>query len=155
MSSRYGLSIRAANGGDVDGLAALLKAADQTMARDRLAARLNAMQDQPGAVLIADEWGPPTGLIAVHWHAVLTSDLEAGWISALLVDPERRRNGVARLLLKAASQAARSAGCGDLRLIDQAGSSDLRAFCLATGFEDSGQMLTRPVRKRGELSPSA
>jgi len=36
----------------------------------------------------------------------LTANLKVGRISALLVYPDRRRNGVARLLLKAASQAA-------------------------------------------------
>jgi aminoglycoside 6'-N-acetyltransferase I len=149
MSSRYGLSIRAPCGGDADGLAALLKAANQPITPAKLAARLTAMQNQPGVVLIADEWGPPSGLVAVHWHAVLTSDLKVGWISALLVDPERRRNGLARLLLKAAAQASRSAGCGDLLLSSPTGSSDLRAFCLATGFEECGEVFTRPLRKRG------
>ena len=149
MSSRHGLSIRAANSGDLDGLAELLKAAGETIPRDRLASRLNALQDQPGALLIADEWGPPSGLIAVHWHSVLTADLKVGWISALLVDPERRRNGVARLLLKAASQAARSAGCGELVLHAPIEPADLRGFCLATGFVETGKAFTRPLRKRG------
>ena len=148
MSSRYGLSVRAANANDVDGLAELLQTATGPSPRDRLAARLAAIQDQPGALLIADEWGPPSGLIAVHWHAVLTADLKVGWISALLVDPDRRRNGVARLLLKAASQAARSAGCGELVLHAPIGSSDLRTFCLATGFVESGKVFSRPLRKR-------
>ncbi|CAN5205102.1 hypothetical protein BH10PSE3_BH10PSE3_01740 [soil metagenome] len=127
----------------------LLKAAGETIAREKLASRLSALQDQPGALLIADEWGPPSGLIAIHWHAVLTSDLKVGWISALLVDPERRRNGVARLLLKAASQAARSAGCGELALHTPIETGDLRAFCLATGFAGSGEAFTRALRKRG------
>jgi GNAT superfamily N-acetyltransferase len=148
MSSRYGLSVRAAQSGDVDGLAELLATAGLVIPRDRLASRLSALQDQPGALLIADEWGPPSGLIAVHWHAVLTADLKVGWISALLVDPERRRNGVARLLLKAASQAARAAGCGELMLHPAAEPSDLGAFCLATGFVDTGATFTRPLRKR-------
>lgn len=149
MSSRYGLSIRAAQMGDVDGLAALLRIAGETIAKDRLAARLSAFQDQPGVLLIADEWGPPSGIIAAHWHAVLTADLKIGWISTLLVDPERRRNGVARLLLKAASQAARSAGCGELMLNLPVEQGDLRAFCLATGFVQTGEIFTRPLRKRG------
>jgi aminoglycoside 6'-N-acetyltransferase I len=148
MSSRHGLSIRAANSGDVDGLAELLRAAGEAIARDRLASRLSALLDQPGALLIADEWGPPSGLIVAHWHAVLTADLKVGWISALLVDPERRRNGVGRLLLKAASQAARSAGCGELVLTSPSGPGDLRAFCLATGFMETGDSLTRSLRKR-------
>ena len=149
MSSRHGLSIRAADSGDVDGLAELLKTAGLFIARDKLVPRLKAMQAQPGLLLIADEWGPPSGVIAVHWHSVLTADLKVGWISALLVDPERRRNGVARVLLKAAAQAARSAGCGGLVLHPPIGLGDLRAFCLATGFVESGEVLTRALRKRG------
>jgi GNAT superfamily N-acetyltransferase len=149
VPSRHGLSIRATDSGDVDGLADLLGAAGLTIPRDRLAARLGAIQDQPGALLIADEWGPPSGLIVAHWHAVLTADLKTGWISALLVDPARRRNGIARLLLKAASQAARTAGCGELVLSLAGESGDLRAFALATGFVGAGECLTRPLRKRG------
>lgn len=149
MSSRYGMSIRAAHSTDVEGLAELLATTGQTIARDKLALRLSAFQDQPGAVLIADEWGPPSGVIAVHWHAVLTADLKVGWISTLLVDPTRRRSGVARLLLKTASQAARSAGCGELLLNTPVEPGDLRAFCVATGFVETGQVLSRPLRKRG------
>ncbi|WP_426011312.1 GNAT family N-acetyltransferase [Caulobacter sp. DWR2-3-1b2] len=148
MSSRHGLSIRAADNGDVDGLVELLKTAGLTIARDKLAPRLSAMQDQSGALLIADEWGPPSGVIAVHWHSVLTADLKVGWISALLVDPDRRRNGVARLLLKAVSQAARSAGCGELVLHAPTEPGDLHTFCLATGFVESGEIFTRALRKR-------
>lgn len=148
VSTRHGLSIRAADSGDVDGLAELVRAAGVAIARDRLAARLGAVLDQPGAVFVADEWGPPSAVIVAHWHAVLTADLKVGWISVLLVDPTRRRSGIARLLLKAASQAARSAGCGEL-VLDFAGEADgLRAFGLATGFAEAGAILRRPLRKR-------
>lgn len=149
MSNRYGLSIRAAQISDAEGLAELLSTAGETVGKDRLAHRLTALLDQPGALLIADEWGPPSGVIAVHWHAVLTADLKVGSISTLLVAPERRRNGIARLLLKAASQAARSAGCGELVLEAPAEASDLRAFGLATGFEQTGETFVRALRKRG------
>ena len=149
MSIRHGLSIRTANLGDAEGLVELLGLAGVTIARDRLAARLGAMLDQSGALLIADEWGPPSGLIAVHWHALLGSDLKAGWISAMVVDPARRRNGIGRLLLKTASQSARAAGCGDLVLTTTGEGGGLRAFCLATGFVEAGETFTRPLRKRG------
>jgi aminoglycoside 6'-N-acetyltransferase I len=149
VPNRYGLTVRTAALGDVDGLAELLAAAGAAAPRDRLAARLSAMLTQPGTLLVSDEWGPPSGLIAIHWHALLTADLKAGWISALVVSPERRRNGIGRLLLKAASQAARSAGCGDLVMNAAPDAADLRAFCLATGFAEAGQTLTRPLRKHG------
>nr|WP_295109243.1 GNAT family N-acetyltransferase [uncultured Caulobacter sp.] len=148
MSNRYGLSIRTAQVGDADGLAELLSKVGVTVPKDRLAQRLASMLDQPGALLIADEWGPPSGVIAVHWHAMLTADLKIGAISTLFVDPERRRNGIARLLLKSAAQAARSAGCGELLVETPGAADDLRAFCLATGFEQSGETFARALRKR-------
>ena len=116
MAKRYGLAIRAVDAGDVDGVAQLLRAAGVDIPRDKLALRLEAVRTQPGVVLIAEEWGPPTGLIALTWSARLVSDLKAAEVTSLLVDPERRRSGVARLLLKAASQAARVAACGELVL---------------------------------------
>jgi hypothetical protein len=61
VSSRYGLSIRTANSGDVDGLAELLKTSGWTIGRDALSARLSAIHDQPGALLIAEEWGRRRG----------------------------------------------------------------------------------------------
>jgi len=149
VSSRHGLSIRSADIGDVDGLAELFRTTGLKIQRDQLAARLTVLHTQPGVLLIADEWGPPSGLIAIHWHALLTADLKLGWISALLVDPARRRNGIGRLLLKAASQAARSAGCGEVVLSSPPGTGDLRAFCLATGFAETGAVLARPLRRRG------
>lgn len=149
MSNRYGLSIRSALAADAEGLVELLSTAGVPVTKDRLAQRVTALLAQPGAVLIAEEWGPPTGVIVAHWRAELTADLRIGAISALLVDPARRRNGVARLLLKAASQAARAAGCGELILETAGEANDLRAFALATGFESRGESFMRPLRKRG------
>lgn len=148
MSSRHGLAIRAADAVDVDGLLELLAPAGLAAPRDRMARRLGALLEQPGVVLLADEWGPPTGIIAVHWHAVLTQDLKVGAVSMLYVDPARRRTGIARLLLKAASQAARSAKCGELAVSALLGAADLHSFCLASGFQAAGEIFTRPLLKR-------
>ena len=149
MANRYGLTIRAADAGDADGLVELLRAAGVDAPRESLALRLAAMRDQPGAVLIADAWGPPAGVIAVHWSARLTAALKVAEVTFLLVDPDRRRSGVARLLLKSASQAARTAGCGDLTLAAGPPHPDLQAFALATGFTPTTTRLTRSLRKQG------
>jgi GNAT superfamily N-acetyltransferase len=146
LSSRHGLSIRAADSVDVEGIAELLATASVAAPRERLATRVAALLEQPGVLLVADEWGPPSGIIAVHWHAVLTSDLKLAEVSALYVDPARRRNGIARLLLKAASQAARSAKCGALAV--NSASPELAAFCLASGFGSVGEVFTRPLLKK-------
>ena len=149
MPNRYGLTIRAADAADLDGLGALLDACGLPVPRERLAANLSALKAQPGALLIADAWGPPSGVIALHWTVGLTAELKTAEVTLLLVDPDHRRSGVARLLLKAASQAARVAGCGDLVLSSSRASDDLDAFALATGFTSAGRRLHRSLRKQG------
>ena len=134
MAGRFGLTIRAADAGDVDGLVELMRSAGESATREQLAVRMAALREHPGVVLLADEWGPPTGVLAAAWTPTLTADLRRAEITLLLVDPERRRSGVARLLLKSASQAARLAGCDQMVLSFPQAASDLRAFALATGF---------------------
>lgn len=147
LSSRYGLAIRAANAGDADGISALMRSAGLSVDRGGLAARLEEIPARSGLVLLAEEWGPPSGLLALHWHWTVLDELKVAEATLLVVDPEQRRKGVARLLLKAAARAARSAGCGDLRLRAPGPSADLGAFCLATGFERIGETFARPLRK--------
>ncbi len=148
MSNRYGLAIRAAEPADADGIADLMRTAGQTVDRQGLANRLGAIHPESGVVLLAVEWGPPTGVIALNWSWTLEAELKVAQITVLLVDPEQRRRGVARLLLKAASQAARTAGCGELRLGSASDMSHLAEFCLETGFAEAGRTFSRPLRKR-------
>lgn len=150
MANRYGLEIRAAESGDAEGLAELLRGAGLPVNPRALAGRLDAIGADSGAVLLAAEWGPPTGVIAVSWAWTLAAELKQARVTTLLVDPDQRRRGVARLLLKAASRAGRAAGCGELALSAPAGADGLEAFCLATGFESAGQAYVRSLRRRGQ-----
>ncbi len=100
-------------------------------------------------MLLAAEWGPPSGVIVAHFSRTLLDAEPVAVVSLLLVAPEDRRRGIARLLLKAASQAARTAGCASLLLDAPAEAAELQAFAAATGFTDAGLTLTRPLRKGG------
>ncbi len=111
MASRYGLQIRTATPADAPGIAELFQNAGRPIEVAALAERLAALQQAPGTALLALEWGPPSGLIALTWYPVLVDDHPVARITTLLVGPEDRRRGVGRLLLKAASQAARAAHC--------------------------------------------
>ena len=126
-----------------------MRAAGQTVNRQGLANRLGAIRPDSGVVLLAVEWGPPTGVIALNWSWAVEADLKVAQVTLLLVEPEQRRRGIARLLLKAASQAARTAGCGELRLSSASSMSHLPEFCLETGFIEAGPTFSRPLRKRG------
>ncbi|MDB5511273.1 MAG: putative Acetyltransferase [Enterovirga sp.] len=149
MSSRYGLQIRSATVSDATGLAELMGSAGFSVTEAVLAERLAAIRKGAGTTLLAFEWGPPSGVIGVTWFPTLDADQATARITMLLVNPSDRRRGIGRLLLKAAAQAARSAGCGSLDL--HAGAGDevtLRAFGRASGFEDAGPCLVRALRKR-------
>ena len=147
MKSRHGLEIRAATAVDAPGLAELWGQAGVVIAPRVLADRLDALRQENGTVLVALEWGPPSGLVALHWHRVLEAPHPVAWITTLLVDPDTRRRGIGRLLVKAASQAARVAGCDTLELVVPAGNADLDGFCRATGFTKAGSRFRRPLRK--------
>jgi len=146
--SRYGLEIRAANAGDAAGMAEVLRAAGHAVAPPVLAERLAALREGAGTVLIAQEWGPPSGFVVLHWYRSLEADLPVAQVTSLLVGAAERRRGIGRLLVKAASQAARQAGCGALEMLVPPGEPSLHAFCQATGFTEAGSRFTRALRKR-------
>ena len=149
MNTRYGMEIRAATGSEAAGLSEMLAAAGHAIPARVLAERLDAVRQGPGTALVALEWGPPSGLIVLHWYHTLAADQPTAQITTLLVGPEERRRGIGRLLVKAAAQAARVAGCGALELSAAAAQPGLHAFCLATGFTEAGPRFVRALRKKG------
>ncbi len=147
MKSRYGMEIRAATETDAPGVSELLATGGIDIAPRVLADRLDAIRRDAGAALIAVEWGPPSGLVLIHWYRTLTADQPTALIAALFVGSDSRRRGIGRALLKAASQAARVAGCGTLELRSGTHDPDLAAFCHSTGFTETGHVFGRALRK--------
>ena len=147
MKTRYGMEIRAATGAEAPGLAELLEAAGHSIPPNVLANRLDALRKEPGTALIVLEWGPPSGVVVLHWYRTFGADQPIAQITALFVGPDARRRGIGRMLLKAAAQAARVAGCGALELSANVGEPSLLGFCRATGFAEVGARFVRPLRK--------
>jgi N-acetylglutamate synthase-like GNAT family acetyltransferase len=139
---RRGVELRGAVPLDAADIARLVRQPE-----DGMAERLDAIARDPhSALLVAADYGPVVGLAALHWHPVLQAARGVAHLSALVVAEEERHRGIGRMLLKAAAQAARQAGCDSLewRVEDAA----TRGFCLATGFAEAGQGFTRALRKR-------
>ena len=147
MANRYGLEIRAAATSDAPVLAELMAQAGRPAAPAVLADALEALRREGGAALMAVEWGPPSGLIVLHWYRPLDGARRA-LISTLFVAADARRRGVGRLLLKAGAQAARGAGCEDVQVSAPAAAEGLAAFCRATGFAEVDGGFVRSLRKR-------
>ncbi len=141
--ARYGVEVRAAAATDAAEIARLLG-----LALPDAAERLAALRTPGHAVLVATGWNALSGVAAVHWHATLAGQHPAARLSVLLVDPGDRRRGIGRLLLKAASQAARAAGCDQLELPVTPGQDAAAAFCAATGFVADAAWFTRALRRR-------
>lgn len=99
-------------------------------------------------MLVAAQWGPPAGLVALHWYPTLGEPRPTAQVTTLLVEAEHRRRGLGRLLVKAAAQAARTAGCGQLEILASAQADGLQAFCQATGFAEAGARFLRSLRKQ-------
>jgi aminoglycoside 6'-N-acetyltransferase I len=146
-SGRHGLEIRAATAADAPFLCELLAAAGRPVEPRILADRLALIRRDDGVCLIASAWGPPSGVMTLHWIQPIDAARQAA-ASLFLVAPDARRRGIGRLLLKAGSQAARSAGCDELRLLAPPDAAELLAFCQETGFEADGQAWSRPLRRR-------
>jgi GNAT superfamily N-acetyltransferase len=149
VTTRYGLEIRAAAPIDAPGLVTLLAEAGCAATARDLAERLVAVREAPGTALIAAQWGPPRGLVVLHWYPTLDAPRPTAQITTLLVGVEDRRRGIGRLLLKAAAQAARTAGCGGLEMMTPADAASLHGFCRATGFSEAGPRFFRCLRKQG------
>ncbi len=140
---RYGVEVRAAAPADAAELARLLATDVRAMAD-----RLEAMRaDASSAVLVATGYAGLSGLAALHWAPGLLHPRPVAQLSALVVDAGERRRGIGRLLLKAASQAARAARCDILLFTPQGEGAE--AFCRAAGFTDHGPVLERSLRRRG------
>jgi GNAT superfamily N-acetyltransferase len=148
VASRYALEIRAATAMEAPGLATLLAEAGHAIDAGAIAERLASLQAAPGTALVALQWGPPSGLVVLHWYHTVLSPRPVAQVTTLLVAAEDRRRGIGRMLLKAAAQAARTAGCGELELLAGPDQAALHAFCHATGFEPAGARFIRPLRKR-------
>ena len=97
MPNRYGLAIRAANAGDAEGIGALLRAAGLAVDHRGLALRLDEIPALAGLVLLAEDWGPPGGVLALRWSWTLFEAQKVAEVTALVVDPEQRRKGIAAL----------------------------------------------------------
>lgn len=149
MTSSHGLEIRAAAATDAPGLATLLAEAGLLVEPRVLAARLAVLRQAGATALVAVQWGPPSGLLVMHWRPTLAAAAPVAQVSMLLVRLEDRRRGIARRLVKAAAQAGRLAGCDELEMPAAADAPSLHGFCRATGFAEAGPRFLRSLRRQG------
>ncbi len=141
----HGVDVRSAAPSDAADIAGLLGEVGEIVAARTVALRLERMSRE-GAVLVAVGFAPVIGAVALHWSRGVVSDAALARVDLLVVGEQDRGRGIGRLLLKSASQLARMAGCDILEIVAGEGGD---GFLVATGFARSGQVLRRPLRRRG------
>ncbi|ATR19797.1 Acetyltransferase [Roseomonas mucosa] len=152
---RYGVEIRGALLADATELAIFLQGDGPAIPPLQMSERLERLlRDPASAVLVAADYGPLAGVIALHWHSTLRDNRPVARISALRVAEADRRRGIGRLLLKAGAQAARQAGCDRLEAAPPSGAAAGLAFLRDSGFTEEGPALSRGLRKRQDQGGS-
>ncbi len=144
-----GIDIRGAVPADAADVAGLLGQLGYPMTARAAALRLEAVAGDPDAiVLVASGYGPVVGVIAVNWCPMLHHERPLARITTLVVDDRARGSGIGRMLVKAASQAARMAGCDVLELTSGVRREAAHAFYRAIGFEHSSLRFSRSLRRK-------
>lgn len=144
-----GVDVRSAAPSDAADIASLLGEVGQVVTARTIVTRLERMS-RDSAILVATGFAPVIGVVALHWSRGVTSDAARAWVDVLAVGGQDRGRGIGRLLLKSASQLARTAGCDTLEIVAEDGGV---GFLVATGFARSGQVLCRPLRRRSGAAP--
>ena len=138
-----GITIRAATLEDEDAVLALIeelfdppgaRSPGYTTERGSRGFR-HAVEHPDANVLIAVEDGRIVGLASVYADILSIRYGPRCWLQDLVVDPARRRGGVGKVLLDAATGWAREHGCTHLELGSGTGRVDAHRFYLREGMK--------------------
>jgi ribosomal protein S18 acetylase RimI-like enzyme len=130
------VKIRTGDALDAGVVLELWRDADAAESRTDDEAALRALVERdPGALLIAEEDGEPVGTLIVGWD---------GWRGALYrlaVLPDRRRRGIARLLVDEAERRLRTLGVRRVAAMVITDHHDAVGFWAALGYESDPRLL--------------
>jgi GNAT superfamily N-acetyltransferase len=139
-------TMREADEGDAGSIAELMSALGYSTSRDEARRRLERLRALPGsAVLVAELDGRVAGVIALSTIHLLERGEPSCRITALVVRPELRRNGIATKLLAAAEQEARRQGCFRLDVTSRPERRAAHAFYEQAGFRERPHRFVREI----------
>ena len=108
-------------------------------------ARLAAVSAAGGAILLGGPRRAAAGLVGVQAFPVLHASAPVGYITALVVAPTARGQGVGRALVAAAEAWARTAGCSRLTVTSAEHRAGAHAFYPQLGLAYTGRRYSRSL----------
>ena len=138
--------LRNAAARDAASISALLKDLGHTTSSADIPARLSAVLNDHGAVLLAvDEADQPLGLISLTRHYAIHAPGPIGYITALVTSSAARRRGIGQLLVAAAKEWAVQQGCVRLSVTSAERRADAHAFYPACGLPYTGRRFAMEI----------
>ena len=138
--------IRPATLSDAPELARLLTALGHPTTSSDVAARWDAWAAQRNTALVAERGdGTLAAMLTLHQTRVLHRPKPLGRITALVVDPPVRGQGVGRALVAAAEAALAAAGCGLIEVTSNVARADAHAFYRRLGYEQTSVRFSKIV----------
>ncbi len=136
--------VREAQAHDVPTLARLIRALGYDVDDEGIAARLDDLAGEGRAPLIVDT-GQVLGCLTWGITPVLHRPRPVGRITMLVVAEDARGRGFGRLLIEAAEQRFREAGCGLVEVTSNLRRADAHAFYERLGYERTSYRFYRSL----------
>jgi N-acetylglutamate synthase-like GNAT family acetyltransferase len=140
------MECRPASAEDAGRIAELLEQLGYPASLEAVARRLQALEaSQADHVWVAERDGTVVGLVAIHVSGSLEYDGDVAKVSAIVVDPTARRQGIGEQLMALAEREARRRGCVLLFLTTAERRKDAQAFYRTIGFEETGRRFAKTL----------
>ena len=133
------LTVRAAEPGDAEAIAALLNQLGYPVDSAAIVPRLERLGIVGDTVAVAELDAKVVGLVHLQVSPAIEHDRPAAKIGALVVDESSRRRGVGKALIAAMEEEARLRGCGLFYLTTSERRDDAHAFYEQVGLQQTGR----------------
>jgi predicted N-acetyltransferase YhbS len=139
------IEVREALAQDATPIAGLLTELGYPASAPEIPGRLRSVAEAPGRVFVAEDAGEVVGVASVTRLILLHRAGPVALLSALVVHPGRRGEGIGRALVEMAERQAAAWGCESLELTSRDDRYRTHRFYVGLGFESRSRKFVRPI----------
>ena len=136
---RTTIQVRDVDAGDADALARLCGQLGYPSSAEAVLQRLERLVRSGARALVATSGGDVIGLATVHLRGMINHEAPLAQLTLLVVDEERRSQGVGRALVDEAEAWARAQGCRRIIVTTALHRTGAHAFYERIGYAHTGR----------------